>query len=149
MIQIQLVSYAQSRHLPRLASTFGLFSAVSSLLPRDLWASRERVAGERRAGIFSGEARVRTGVGEEDGKGMQSGSGARREACGNSRKGNVGDNLPLRRFRLRTTNHPFLPCILSCLAPLSPHSFPSSAVRFVLHLGAYRTESLYIPMTTG
>lgn len=59
-------------------------------------------------------------------------------------EGNVGDNLPLRRFRLRTTNHPFLLCTSSFPVPLSP-----PVVRFVLHLGAYRTESLCIPMTTG
>lgn len=45
-------------------------------------------------------------------------------------EGNVGDNLPLWQFRLRTANHPFLPCIL-----LLPHSsfvsrsLPSPAVR--------------------
>lgn len=68
-------------------------------------------------------------------------------------EGNVGDNLPLRQFRLRAANHPFLLCILllhSSFASFSLSlSLPWLAVRFILHLGAYRTESLCIPMTTG
>lgn len=70
---------------------------------------------------------------------------------------NVGDNLTLRRFRPRTANcypfppprRPSTPLPQAPLAPPGPTLIPSPAIRFVLHLDAYRSESLCIPMTTG
>lgn len=155
MIQIQLVSYAQSRHLPRPASTFGLFSTVSPCAPSLAISGHlaRRVVGERRAGRFSGEA-ARAGGARGGGRGgwkrdAKREWGAKRSVW-KSAEGNVGDNLPLRQFRLRTAKHPFLSRILLPHSSFAPRSFPSSpAVRFVLHLAAYRTESLCIPMTTG
>lgn len=187
MIQIQLVSYAWSRHLPLLASTFAATFPPLVAEQRESRASEGGGWGEppRRTGKWRGEEswigarwrrreeaeedeeeeeRVETEqeeVERREKKGCKAREwGTRGDALSSpsvcrSAEENVGDNLPLlRRFRLRTTNYyPFFLSLAAhppaCPARFPPRAPPSSAIRFVLYLGAYRSESLCIPMTTG
>lgn len=85
-------------------------------------------------------------------KGCKTGVGHAERGVWKSAEGNVGDkttflsdNFDYGRRTIPSS------CASSFLISLSPGALPPlrPPVRFVLHLGAYRTESLCIPMTTG